>query len=82
MEEVQGLFIGYRSFISKKNGNNYFVLSFLFIDVNDKNKCATYFVKDIFVAQDDYNQFISEHSLLSSVVLKREIVNDTVRYYI
>lgn len=82
MEEVTGVFIGFKKFTSSKNGKNYNVLSFVFIDVDEKNQNAKYFVKDIFVKDDVYDEFIYKYQLLNEVSLKREIVNDTVRYYI
>ncbi len=82
MEKLSGVFIGYKEFVSQKNGKHYFVISFVFIVPDDINKKATYFVKDLFVSEKEYNEFLQTYSLLSPVDVSREIVGDNVRYYI
>lgn len=81
MEELKGFFVGYRSFKSK-SGKVCYIVSLLFISLDEVNSRADYFVKDIFTTEGTYNQFVDEHQLLQSVDVKREIVGDTVRYYI
>lgn len=81
MEKLDGIFIGFKSFQSKK-GTACFVLSFLFIDFDDEKNQATYFVKDLFVSQEKYSDVISESQLLSTVPLKREVFGDTVKFSI
>lgn len=80
MEEVNGIFCGFKRFLSKKNDKEYFVLSFLFIDEDQLNQKATYFVQDIFVTEKEYNQFISSFELVGEVILKRQIVGNKVVY--
>lgn len=73
MEEVKGLFIGYKTFVAK-SGKKCYVLSYLFISLDEVNNRATYFVKDVFSSEDTYNKFIASYELLSEVTLKREIL--------
>lgn len=82
MDKLCGVFVGYKSFNSSKTGKNYNVLSLLFLASNEDNTRVDYFVKDIFVNSAVYADFIKNNSLLSSVDVKREIVGDSVRYYI
>lgn len=81
MQELEGLFIGYKTVTSKK-GKLCFIISLLFVSLDELNNRATYFTKDVFVDEQSYNAFLNEHQLLTSVDVKREIVGDTVRYYI
>lgn len=81
MEELKGIFIGFKSFKSKA-GKQCYVISLVFIDFDEMNQRATYFVKDVFTDEKVYNNFVNEHQLLDTVDVKREIVGDVVRYYI
>lgn len=81
MEELTGVFIGYKQFVSK-SGKQCYVISLVFINVDEVNQKATYFVKDIFTSEKEYNNFVNSHQLLGYVDVKREIVGDSVRYYI
>lgn len=82
MEELTGIFVGFKAFQSSKNNKMYYVVSLLFISVDEINQHATYFVKDIFVNEKTYFEFINSHAILGEVDVKREIVGDSVRYYI
>ena len=82
MEELQGFFVGYKTFTSQKNNKKYNVISLIFVDLDEANQRATYFVKDIFTDEKTYNNFVTENELLSLISVKREIVGDNVRYYI
>lgn len=79
MEELKGYFVGYKSFKSKA-GKQCFVISILFMTSGD-NK-VTYFVKDIFTDEKKYDQFLEDYEILNLVVVNRQVVDDTVRYYI
>ncbi len=81
MEELKGIFVGFKSF-QAKSGKQCNVVSLIFIEVDELNNRATYFVKDIFVDEKDYNVFVGSHRILDTVDVKREIVGDIVRYYI
>lgn len=81
MEELQGLFVGYKSFQSK-SGKQCNVISLIFVELDEANRRATYFVKDIFVGDKEYNNFVNGHELFATVSVKREFVGDGVRYYI
>lgn len=82
MEKLSGVFIGYKDFVSPKNGKHLFIISFVFIVPDNENKKADYFVKDLFLSEKEYNGFLSKYALLSPVDVSREIVGDKVRYYI
>lgn len=82
MEELNGIFVGYKQFTSSKNNNKYYVISLLFIGVDELNQRATYFVKDIFTDKQTYEDFVSSNTILSTIGVRREIVGDSVRYYI
>lgn len=82
MEELKGIFVGYKQFTSQKNNKKYNVISLLFIDVDEVNQRADYFVKDIFTDEKTYNNFVSTNTILSAISVRREIVGDNVRYYI
>lgn len=82
MEELNGYFVGFKTFVSQKNGKRYNVLSVLYITEDVANQRATYFVKDIFVDDKVYNQIVENFGLMTEIATKREIVGDTVRYYI
>ncbi len=79
MDELKGYFVGYKAFKSKKDKQCY-VISLLFM-TSEENK-VTYFVKDIFTDEKHYNEFLNNYEILNLVVVKREVVGDTVRYYI
>ncbi len=81
MQELNGVFVGYKSF-SSKSGKQCNVISLIFIELDEINKRALYFVKDVFVDDKTYNNFVAEHELLSTILVRREIVGDNVRYYI
>lgn len=82
MEDLKGIFIGYKNFVSKKSNKPCYIISMLFITLEEDDSRADYLVKDIFVNEKDYNNFVNEHQILASVDVKREIVRDEVRYYI
>lgn len=82
MEELKGLFVGYKTFESKDKTKRYYVISLLFVTENENGTRADYFVKDIFVSPDTYDNFMSRYPFMSSVDVRREIVGDTIRYYI
>ena len=82
MEELKGVFIGYKTFVSQKNNRNYFVISLLFMTFDEEHQRVDYFIKDIFTSEETYYDFVKNHSLLQHVDVKREIVGDNVRYYI
>ena len=81
MEDLKGIFIGYKSF-QAKSGKQCNVISLVFINLDEMNNRAMYFVKDIFCEEEAYNDFVESHQLLDTIDVKREIVGDTVRYYI
>ena len=81
MEELNGVFVGYKSFQSK-NGKQCNVISLVFIELDEVNRRATYFTKDIFTGEKEYNNFVNEHELLSTISVRRSFVGDSVRYYI
>lgn len=81
MQNLIGVFIGYKA-IKSKAGKDLKIISLLFIETDEVNERVTYFVKDVFVNEEDYYDFIKNHSILESVEVQREIVGDTVRYYI
>ena len=48
-----------------------------------KDPINVYEIPSLFnIDEQSYNAFLNEHQLLTSVDVKREIVGDTVRYYI
>lgn len=82
MEELDGLFIGFKRFQSKDKTKMYNVISLLFLTEDELYQRVTYFVKDVFVDDVPYEKFIKDNKILDFVKVKREIVGDNVRYYI
>lgn len=81
MEKINGNLIGFKTIKSKK-GNTCYIISILFLTVYEGSQRVDYFVKDIFVGENTYYDFIENHSVLDVIELEREVVNDKVRYYI
>lgn len=80
--EKEVMFVGYKSFESKK-GNKCYLLNFLPSPEFNRDKTACYCsLIDVFTNENNYNLFIDEHEIMSTVSINVDIVGDRVRYSI
>lgn len=74
------VFVGYSSFMGKKDVNKtYYKLQFITIPIKTQDGLSAYFKPiDLFVTSEVYDNFIEYHELLESVAIPYFIVGDKV----
>lgn len=80
MQELKGYFIGYKTFKSRKDNKDYYVLSILLLTDDNEHNRVTYFVKDIFVDDKKYYNFVDNASIFDAVTVTCEVSGDKVYY--